>query len=85
MPIPIVNSIISWFLKKRIHQIELFLKYPIDVQVELLHQLISEATSTEIGKKHGFDKIKNYQTFSEQVPIQKYEDISPLIERNQTR
>ena len=81
MPIPIVNSIISWFLKKRIHQIELFLKYPIDVQEELLHQLILEARDTEIGKKYGFSDITNYQNFSTHVPIQKYETIVPLIER----
>jgi len=27
MPIPIVNSIASWFLKKRIHQMELFFTF----------------------------------------------------------
>jgi len=36
MAIPLVNSIASWFLKKRFHQIELFLKYPNEVQTELL-------------------------------------------------
>ena len=40
MPIPLVNSIAAWFLKKRFHQIELFLKYPNDVQNELLQTLI---------------------------------------------
>ena len=40
MPIPLVNSVASWFLKKRFHQIELFLKYPNEVQNELLLQLI---------------------------------------------
>ena len=82
MPIPIVNSIISWFLKKRIHQIELFLKYPIDVQEELLHQLMISACDTEIGKKYNFSDITNHKEFSKNIPIQKYESISPLIERN---
>ena len=49
MPIPIVNSLASWFLKKRFHQIELFLKYPIDVQNELLEHLLHTAKNTEIG------------------------------------
>ena len=40
MSFPLVNSIISWFLKKRKHQIELFLKYPLDVQDELLFKLL---------------------------------------------
>ena len=26
------NSIMSWVMKKRIHQIELFMKYPLEVQ-----------------------------------------------------
>jgi hypothetical protein len=54
MPIPIVNSLASWFLKKRFHQIELFLKYPIDVQNELLEELLQTAKNTEIGKQYDF-------------------------------
>ncbi|MDP3313314.1 GH3 auxin-responsive promoter family protein [Lutibacter sp.] len=81
MPFTFVNSIISWFLKKRKHQIELFLKYPIEVQQELLSKLLSKAKWTELGTKYEFDKIKNYQQFSEKVPIQQYESIEPLIER----
>lgn len=77
----IVNSIISWFLKKRIHQIELFLKYPNDVQNELLLKLITTAKRTEFGKTHQFSSIKNYTDFVNLVPIQKYETIEPLIER----
>ena len=81
MAIPIVNSIISWFLKKRIHQIELFVKYPIDVQEELLYQLLFTARNTEIGKQFDFKNIKDYKTFTESIPIQKYETFSPFIER----
>lgn len=81
MPFPIVNSIISWFLKKRIHQIELFLKYPNDVQDELLLKLVAVSRRTEFGKKYRFSSIKNYKDFAKLVPIQKYESIEPLIER----
>ncbi|NVJ88759.1 MAG: GH3 auxin-responsive promoter family protein [Flavobacteriaceae bacterium] len=81
MPFPIVNSIISWFLKKRKHQIELFLKYPEDVQKELLSKLILRAKKTEIGIQHDFQSIKSYEDFAKRVPIQKYESIEPLIER----
>ena len=74
MPLPIVNSIASWFLKKRIHQIDLFLKYPIDVQDELLKGLIHKAKSTEIGNRYDFRSINNYQDFAERVPVTSYED-----------
>jgi len=81
MPFPIVNSIISWFLKKRKHQVELFLKYPIDVQRELLFKLINKAKGTEIGQKHGFSELKTYEEFKQKVPIQQYESVESLIER----
>lgn len=81
MPIPLFNSIASWLLKKRYHQIELFLKYPEEVQEEVLYQLLDFAEDTEVGKKYGFDSIKSYETFRERVPIMSYEEIEPLIER----
>ena len=82
MPIPIVNSIASWFLKKRFHQIELFLKYPNEVQNELLFNLLKIAKDTEIGKQYDFASIKSYRGFNERVPIVNYETFQPLIERS---
>ena len=82
MPIPIVNSIAAWFLKKRFHQIELFLKYPNEVQNELLLQLVFMAKDTEIGRTYDFASIKSYKTFSERIPITNYEDNQANIERS---
>ncbi|MGB5358832.1 GH3 auxin-responsive promoter family protein [Eudoraea sp.] len=81
MPIPLFNSIASWLLKKRYHQIELFLKYPGEVQEEVLFQLLGIAEDTKIGRKHEFNSITSYKTFSERIPIVSYEEIEPLIER----
>ena len=81
MPIPIINSIASWVLKQRIHQIELFLKYPNEVQEELLMNLIRRAENTVIGAQYDFSSITSYTTFSERVPVSSYEDLQPLIER----
>ena len=81
MPIPIVNSIATWFLKKRIHQIDLFLKYPIDVQEELLKGLINKAKHTEIGNQYDFNSIKTYTDFAKRIPITTYEDNQSNYER----
>ena len=43
MPTSLFNSIASWILKKRIHQMELFMKYPEEVQNELLRELLKKA------------------------------------------
>jgi hypothetical protein len=80
MPLQIINSFATWILKKRIHQMELFLKYPHEVQEELLFSLMKSAEDTQIGKKYDFTSIKNYTTFSERIPIATYEDLEPLIE-----
>ncbi|TXK73974.1 GH3 auxin-responsive promoter family protein [Mesonia sp. HuA40] len=82
MAFPIVNSIASWFLKKRIHQMELFLKYPNEVQHELLNHLVQKSKNTVLGEQYGFNEIKNYETFKERVPIITYEEFEPLIERS---
>lgn len=82
MSIPLFNSVASWLLKKRYHQIELFIKYPVEVQSEVLHQLLTIAEDTEVGKQYDFVSISNYKTFAERMPINRYEDIEPLITRS---
>ena len=60
---------------------ELFLKYPVDVQKELLFKLLYKAQYTELGNKLEFYAIKSYKEFTKKVPIQQYESIEPMIER----
>ena len=81
MPLTIINSFASWVLKQRIHQIELFLKYPNEVQEELLMNLIQASKNTVLGKEYDFASIKSYATFTSRVPISTYEELQPLIER----
>ena len=81
MPLTIINSFASWVLKQRIHQIELFLKYPNEVQEELLMKLIQSSKNTILGKEYEYSSINSYATFAERVPISTYEELQPLIER----
>ena len=81
MPFSFINTVASWMLKKRMHQIELFVKYPIDVQNEELKKLVQQAKNTEFGKKYDFSSIDNYQTFSERVPSFTYEEFFPTIKK----
>lgn len=79
---PILNSIASWLMKKRMHQIELFIKYPVDVQMEWMSSLVRDAAGTEYGQQMGFAEINNYRQFSERIPLNTYESLKPWIERN---
>src|SRR4051794_9106758 len=77
----LINSILTWVMKKRIHQIDLFMKYPNEVQDEILKKLIYTARTTEFGKKYGFAEITNYEQFRERVPVHSYEALFPYIDR----
>lgn len=77
----ILNSIASWWMKKRMHQIELFMKYPYDVQNECLRQLLSSAKDTEWGKLHNYKAIQNEAQFKAAVPLQEYDSLKPYIDR----
>ncbi len=77
----IISSVISWLIKKRIHQIELFKTYPVDVQQELIGKLIATARNTEWGKKYGYENISSINEFRNRVPLSKYEDLEPVIKR----
>ncbi|MDG1477207.1 MAG: GH3 auxin-responsive promoter family protein [Vicingaceae bacterium] len=77
----IVNSVFSWIIKKRIHQMELFMKHPIDVQNELFLNLIDTAKNTEWGRKYDYKSIKNYQDYKNRVPLQDYGSLKDQIIR----
>ena len=79
MAIPLFNSIASWFLKKRIHQIELFIKYPNEVQQEVLQDLLGFAKKTKIGYQYDYSSINRYSEFARRVPIVTYEDLAEEI------
>lgn len=63
------------------HQIDLFIKYPHDVQDEWFQTLISSAQNTQWGKKYDYSSIYNQDQFKERVPIQNYESLKPYIEK----
>lgn len=77
----IFKSIMNWAMKKRIHQIELFQKYPHDVQNEWLFKLLDTAKNTEWGKRYDFSSVNSRQTFQERIPLTTYEELFPDIDR----
>lgn len=77
----LLNSIASWWMKKRMHQIELFRKYPYDVQDECLRKLIDAAKYTVWGTAHDYESIFTPEQFKKKVPVQTYESLKPFIDR----
>ncbi len=77
----LINSIMTWVIQKRIHQIELFIKYPHEVQEELFKKLIQTAKNTEFGELYDFSSIQTYDQFRQRVPVHTYEKTFPYIDR----
>jgi hypothetical protein len=77
----LINSVLSWLMKQRIHQMELFMKYPHEVQFDWFSQLLSQAKNTEWGRIYDYKSITRPEEFKSRVPLNDYESIKPYVER----
>jgi len=77
----LINSVLSWLMKKRIHQIGLFMQYPAEVQLDWFKKLIQAGKDTEWGKKYDYASINSVETYKERVPVNTYDSLKPYIER----
>ncbi len=75
------NALFSWVIKKRIHQIDLFRKFPLEVQEELFFRMLKNAANTTFGKKHQFNKISDYVSLKASVPLQTYEELKTDVDK----
>lgn len=75
------NSVVNWFIKQRIDQIQNFMNHPVDTQKGVLFSQLYHAEDTAYGKQFGFRDISTIRDFQSQVPIVTYEDFEPYIER----
>ncbi len=76
-----INSLICSIMRTRIPRVEVFMKYPHEVQEDCFRSLIGRATSTEWGKKYHYATIRNQEDFAKLVPLSYYEDLKPYIDR----
>ena len=77
----IFSSVISWIMKQRAHQIELFVKYPNEVQEDLLKKLLFAGRYTEFGRRFDYSSLNSSADFRSRVPLQDYDSLKPYILR----
>jgi hypothetical protein len=77
----LINSIVNSFNSRRLKRIEYFKKHPFPVQEATLFELIHKAKNTVWGKQYKFGKIRDVADFQTLLPLQRYEDIRPYIDR----
>lgn len=74
------NKIVNHFSTGRLKEIENFSKRPGDVQHKMYNYLIKHGKNTTFGKTFNFSKMR-YNDFRSKVPVSKYEDIKPYIDK----
>lgn len=62
-------------------QIDLFKKYPVETQQEMMFKLLKKAKDTEYGKLYHFSSIKTASQFRERIPVIDYEGLKPYVIR----
>lgn len=75
------NSVVNWFISRRMEQIDHFRNTPHETQRGVLYSLISKASDTVYGQEYGFQSINSQMDFQDRVPLVNYENFEPWIER----
>ena len=65
----------------RLWSIEQWIAEPIEVQFAVWQDLLAAGQYTEIGRKYGFSKVQSLSDFKKTVPVHRYEDLKPFIDR----
>ena len=58
-------------------------KRPQAVQEDLLRRILDRQAETDFGRRHGFARLRSWRDYRSAVPVQSYEDLRPLIERQE--
>ncbi|MFX1260641.1 MAG: GH3 auxin-responsive promoter family protein [Promethearchaeota archaeon] len=78
-------SIMSYLFRKiaarRQREIDYILNHSVEVMDEKLTSILKHQQDTVIGRKYGFDTIRNPEEYRERVPLFDYYSLEPLIKK----
>lgn len=77
----LINKALRIYFAKRIKAIRQYSTQPVDIQKRMLNMLVQKGSKTWIGEKYDFGSIHSISDYQQRIPIQKYEDFAPAIER----
>ena len=80
-PVMPLNLTFNWYIRRRMAQIDLARREPVESQRALLAQLLTCGAETAFGREHGLAEARNLRDFKERVPVRPYDALKPWIER----
>eukprot|EP01035_Chromulina_nebulosa_P000412 gene412-591_t len=77
----IFGSLLSWYFRRRIQQVEYAMTHAAEVQYQTFKNLIEQAQNTAWGRLYDYKSIQTPEEFARRVPVSTYEELKPFIER----
>lgn len=76
-----MNGLISYYLRRRYKRVEYFSAHAPAEQGRILDYLLKKCPGTAFGREHHIESGMKYSEFSGAIPVRRYEDFFPYIER----
>lgn len=76
-----ISTIIQKYLDHKFKEVNHFIAKPFETQDGVFKYLIQSGQQTLIGQQFNFDSIKNKDDFRKKVPVFRYEDLRPYLDK----
>lgn len=76
-----ITQLFRRYLDHRYRDVNHFIQNPIKTQDQVLKYLLTNGQKTYIGQQYNFSKLKNKDDFRRNVPIFRYEDLRPYLDK----
>lgn len=76
-----IKQIAHKYLDYKYKEVDRFIQKPIETQERILNYLLRNGAQTFIGQEYNFGAIKNKDDFRNNVPIFRYEDLRPYLDK----
>lgn len=76
-----MDRLLRTYFRYRQRQVEEVARDPMKYQIRVLRSILSRQARSEYGRKYGFSILRDHEAFKHALPLVRYEDIFPSIER----
>lgn len=76
-----ITNIAHKYLDFKFKEVDRFINKPIYTQEKTLTYLLRNGAESLIGQQYNFSKLKNKDDFRKQVPVFRYEDLRPYLDK----
>lgn len=76
-----IDKLVRKYFDFRYREVERFITQPVKTQEKVLNYLLENGRQTYIGQQLSFSQIKNRDDFRKKIPIFRYEDLRPYLDK----